>query len=376
MPTYLTPTLLIGAGPAGLAMAGRLAKLGLPFRLIEKGNKVGMAWHGHYDRLCLHTVKQHSALPHLPFPDEYPRYVSRLQLIAYLEAYIQTFAIEPMYGQDVISVRREAGQWITTTQTDTFLSERVVLATGYNRSPFCPTWPGQDTFAGTVLHSRDYRTGATFRGQTVLVVGMGNTGAELALDLHEQGAQPLISVRGAVNIVKPEFKGRPNQESAILLSKFPTWFYDWASRKVRDSTIGDLSAYGLPTSPLSPSEQIRKLGRIPVIDLGTVDLVKAGSISVVPDITRFNEHTVCFADGRELPVDAVVLATGYRPALTDFLDDTTHILNDRGYPIASWVDHPAADELYFIGFAVPATGILRSIYQDSAQIVRQIQKRC
>ena len=98
--------LIIGAGPAGLATAGRLRKAGIDFEIIEKSQAVGNSWRNHYDRLHLHTVKQWSHLPHLPFPKEYPTYVSRQQLVDYMDAYAREFSIKPRFGEEVVQIKK------------------------------------------------------------------------------------------------------------------------------------------------------------------------------------------------------------------------------------------------------------------------------
>ena len=374
-------TIIIGAGPAGLSVAGRMARLGQPFTLLEAADNVGAAWRGHYDRLRLHTVKEESALPHLPYPADYPTYVSRDQLVTYLEQYIAHFAIQPLFNQYVRTIEparnNQAGRWLLTTKTHTFEADNVVVCTGYNRVPFEPDLPGLDGFRGNVLHSRDYRSGAKFRGQHVLVVGMGNTGAELALDLQEQGAFPTISVRGPVNIVKRDTFGRPAQPTAIKLSKFPNWFYDFAARMSQKLTVGDLSRYGLITPPYPSSYQIRVLGKIPVIDIGTVEQIKAGTISVRPGITQVNHNTVTFTDGREDPFDTIVLATGYRTGLSEILapELSRQLLNEKGFPRGLWDTNSALKGLYFLGFATPLTGILRNIRLDSGIIAQELTRQ-
>jgi cation diffusion facilitator CzcD-associated flavoprotein CzcO len=375
MAEHLTQTVIIGAGPAGLALAGRFTHEGLPYVLLEKSNQVGHAWHHHYDRLHLHTVKQHSALPYLPFPASYPTYVSRQQLIDYFELYCRHFDIQPRLEQEVKVVRRQGKQWVVHSPTDTYFCERVVIATGYNRRPKQPTWPEQETFSGTWQHSHVYRNGAAFGGKRVLVVGIGNTGAEIALDLYEHGAEPYVSVRGPVNIIKRDVLGRPAQVSAIMLSKLGPKAYDWFAKRIQRWTVGDLSAYGIQTPALAPSAQVRLTGKIPVIDFGTVALIKQQKIKIVPDIQRIEPNQVVFVDGQKLPFDAVILATGYRPAVEDFLENAATVLNERGYPSALWFDDDAHDELYFLGFALPTTGILRNINLDSAKVFEQIQRR-
>jgi hypothetical protein len=380
-------TLILGAGPGGLAMAAQLAQRGLPYTLLEATNHVGAAWREHYDRLHLHTVKQHSALPFLPYPAHYPTYVSREQVVAYLEQYARHFALQPLFNQSVTSIghmeqgtRPGGGAWQVRTQDgnaqhQTFRADRVVVCTGYNRIPNSPDLPGLGTFEGQVMHSRNYRNGATLRGQRVLVVGMGNTGAEIALDLYEHGAQPTISVRGPVSIVRRDILGRPTQGTAIFLGKFPNWFYDFVAGLSQKLTVGDLSSYGLGKPEHPPSKLIREFGRIPVIDLGTLAQIKAGAIAVAPGIRQVNSHSVTFADGSERHFDAILLATGYRPGLSDLLAPpvATQVLNERGYPRALWFDDdPALRGLYFLGFATPLSGVLHSINANSGLIAEHM----
>ena len=369
-------TLIIGAGPAGLAMAGQLAHRNLPFTVLEASEHIGFAWRNHYDRLHLHTVKQYSALPHLPYPANYPTYVSRLQVIEYLEQYAAHFGIKPTFSQNVVSIRRgTGGGWQVTTETDTFDTDRVIVSTGYNRIPNVPELPGQRDFRGIVWHSREYRNGAAFRGENVLVVGMGNTGAEIALDLLECGANPFISVRGPVNIVRRDAFGKPTQPTAIFLSKFPNWFYDFVAGLSQKLTVGDLSPYGLG-KPEHPASYDTRQGRIPVIDLGTLDQIKAGRIRVVPGVERVNRDGVTFTDGSEHSFDAIILATGYRPGLASILGDdlSARILNGRGYPKRLWFDEPDLRGLHFLGFTTPLTGIIYNLTIDSGTIAGHIAK--
>lgn len=369
-------TFIIGAGPAGLAMAGQLAHRSLPFTVLEASEHIGFAWRNHYDRLHLHTVKQYSALPHLPYPVSYPTYVSRLQVVEYLEQYAAHFGIRPKFNQPVISIRRDPnGTWQVQTETDAFEAERVIVSTGYNRIPNVPELPGQRDFRGIVWHSREYRNGAPFRGENVLVVGMGNTGAEIALDLLEHGATPFISVRGPVNIVKRDSFGKPTQPTAIFLSRFPNWFYDLMAGLSQRFTIGDLSGYGLG-KPAHPASYDTRRGKIPVIDIGTLDQIKAGTITVLPGVDRVNAKTVSFTDGSERPFDAIILATGYRPGLAPILgpDLSARILSERGYPRQLWSDAPGLDGLYFLGFTTPLTGIIYNLTIDSDKIARHVAK--
>ncbi|MCU0470382.1 MAG: NAD(P)/FAD-dependent oxidoreductase [Arcicella sp.] len=370
-----TKNLIIGAGPAGLAMAGRFTKLSEPYILLEKSDKVASAWHQHYERLHLHTDKIHSALPHLPFSAEFPTYVSRLSLIDYYENYCQTFQINPVFNQSVISVIKENQRWHTRTHTGvTYISENVIICTGYNRVAVEPQWQGFEDFEGIKIHSKDYKNAEPFVGKKVLVVGMGNTGAEIALDLVENGANPSIVVRSPMNIIKRDFMGKPAQRLAIFLSQFPHWVYDSVGLLFRKLAIGDLSKYGIEAPQYAPSKQLRVFAKVPVIDIGTVAQIKKGNIKVLPDIQYFKEKSVVFKDNQTQNFEAIILATGYKAQLEDFIVGVEKILNDRHYPKALWTHEQGFEGMYFLGFQVPISGILRQIHLDSQTIVEQIMK--
>jgi hypothetical protein len=364
---HTVKNLIIGAGPSGLAVAGRLAKIGQPFTLLEKGTHIGEAWHHHYDRLHLHTDRQFSGLPHRPISKDMPVFVPRLDLIRYWEEYAGHFEIKPQFGQEVGQITRSGNGWLTTTLTDTFASETVVVCTGYNRIPNIPKWPGQEKFRGTILHSSQYKNPLPYAGKRILVVGMGNSGAEIALDLCNQHVETSISLRSPVNIVTRDIGGKPTQLSAIVMSTLlPDWAYDRLSKIIQKKVIGDLSPYGIRTPDYAPTAGIRR-GHVPVLDIGTVAKVKSGEIRIRRDIEHFLPTGVQFVDGTHLDVDAVILATGYRALLGEFVPEIKPLLNDRGCPSQLWYE--GFPGLYFLGFGVPLTGILRGIKLDSRKIV-------
>ena len=213
-----------------------------------------------------------------------------------------------------------------------------------------------------------------FQSKRVLVVGMGNTGAEIALDLAEHGIETYLSVRSEVNIVPRDILGRPTQLSARMLDKLPFGIGKMLGSLSAKLAIGDLTPYGLTRSQMHPIDQLKTLGKTPVIDLGTVAQIKKGNIQVVGDLRAFNNHGVVTEDGRELAVEAVILATGYKAGLSSFIDNTDDLLDDHGLP-KSWKGEGAYTGLYFVGFDnYKLGGILGTIYSDSEKIVRDIVK--
>lgn len=368
-----TPILIIGAGPAGLAIAGRLRQQHLPFTILEKSNKVSFAWHHHYDRLHLHTVKQFSHLPFKPFPAHYPTYVSRQQLVEYYEDYARYFEIEPIFNQEIINVKKENGQWLShTTSGEQYVSDQVILATGINRVPHRPTWKGLEEYSGTIIHSRSYKNGKPFNGKKVLVVGMGNTGAEIALDLHEHGAKPSIAIRGPINIVPRDVNGTPTQVTAKKLAKLPNRLTDWLGVQIAKLTIGDLSKYGIKRPQISPSRQLTLYGKTPVIDIGTVAEIKKGTIKILPDIDYFHTGGVAFKNGQEHNFDAVILATGYHAQVENIVQGAEALLDEFDLP-RQVIQTGDFEGLYFLGFDnYKLGGILGIIYDDSEKIVKDI----
>src|SRR4051794_31111103 len=151
--TLETEVVIVGAGPAGLAVAACLRQTGVPFLLLEQSDRVGAAWHRHYDRLHLHTHKRWSALPYAPFPPKYPAYPSRQQFVDYLEAYTRRFQLEPRLGERVAAARFVEDWWQITTDRAAYRARQLVIATGQAGTPKLPYWPGQEDFTGRILHS-------------------------------------------------------------------------------------------------------------------------------------------------------------------------------------------------------------------------------
>lgn len=371
-----TPVLIIGAGPAGLAIAGRLRRLNIPFEIIEKSDYVASTWHAHYDRLHLHTVKERSHLPHLPFPEDYPRYVSRQELVAYYEMYAKAFDIKPHFGEEVISIKKSNDHWrVKTLSGKKWDAQRVVIATGVNRSVNRPLFEGEETFQGRILHSRLYKNADAFHDQKVLVVGMGNTGAEIALDLSEHDIETYLSVRSPVNIVPRDTFAGPTQLTALRLSKLPIGLGDRLGNLLRTLMVGNLSKYGIQTPKLAPAAQLRIFGKTPVIDIGTVAQIKAGKIKVLPGIQHFEKDGVVFTNGEKHPFDTVILATGYHAKLQDFLEPTEDLLDAQGFP-KTVIGNGKQEGLYFLGFDnYVAGGILGVIYRDSEKIATDIRTK-
>ncbi len=369
--TALLPVLIVGAGPAGLASAACLKQRGIEPLVLEAGASLGNSWRHHYDRLRLHTVKQQSHLPGVPFAKELARYPTRAEVIAYLDAYAAHFNIVPRTAEAVRRVLAAADGFVVESARATYRARAVVIASGLNRVPNPERLPGQERFRGTFIHSRDYRNADRFVDQRVLVVGAGNTGAEIALDLAEHGARPTMALRSQVNIVPRDFLGMPTQLTSIGISWLPLKLADAVARLASRLAFGDLAYYGLARPPLGPLTAFKVRRRVPLIDVGTIAAVKRGDIAVKPAVVRFTETGALFADGSVAEFDAVVLATGYRPALEDMVA-VPGVLDDEGYP-RDWKGgaHPG---LFFVGYHQPSTGLLREISIQAEAVAAAIAR--
>lgn len=367
-------TIVIGASAAGLAVAAGLQQQNIPCIILEASDLVGSAWRSHYDRLHLHTDRSHSQLPGLPMPKSYAKYPDRAQVVEYLENYARHFNLQPRFGQVVTAVERQNEGWTVRTADSTYQAQNVVVATGYTRVPNIPTWPGQEHFRGSVSHSSVYKNGKPYAGQRVLVVGFGNSAGEIAIDLCEQGAAEVtMSLRHPVNVIPRDYMGISILTIGIVMDKIPPKVADILAIPMLKMSVGDLTKYGVPKLPYGPNVQIRQDGQIPILDIGTVKLIKNGRIQIAPGIDRFTpEGAVVFSDGVIKPFDAVVLGTGYRPKVNDFLQGVD-VLTPEGTPLASGQE--AASGLYFCGFHISPTGMLREIGLEAQRISQQIAEK-
>lgn len=367
-------TLIVGAGPAGLAVAKELAGRGLPFVIVEKGPTAASAWRHHYERLHLHTAKRYSSLPGMSFPADAPTFPTRAQVLAYMAAYAARFALKPRFGVCVTRIERDAtaGGWRVRTDGADIAARRVVVAAGLNAVPRRPDWPGMESYRGALLHSSTYRSGAPWAGRRVLVVGAGNSGAEIALDLAEHGARTDLCIRGKLHVTSRETLGLPAPLPTILLTKLPLAFADAIANTALRLSVGDLSRWGIEAPDYGPIRGVVERGRIPLIDVGTLARIKRGDIVVRKGIERFDADGVTFLDGERTAYDAVVLATGFRPGLEHLLEDAEGLLDERGRALHDGIT--TRPGLYLAGYATPATGLLREIGFIARRIAAHIEK--
>jgi putative flavoprotein involved in K+ transport len=371
------PVYVIGGGPGGLSVAYALRARGVRAVVLEKSDRVGASWRRHYDRLHLHTTRRLSSLPGLPMPRRFGRWVSRDDVVRYLEKYAEHHRLEIVTGVEVSRVERtpDGTGWLLRASGGRELTgAAVVVATGYNHTPRIPDWPGRAAYRGEFLHAGAYRNAGPFAGRDVLVVGAVNTGAEIAVDLAEGGASRVrLSVRTAPHIVRRSTAGWAAQYSGVLVRRLPARLVDRLARPLARLSVPDLSAHGLPrpdTGLLSRAAQ----GAVPVQDVGLIDAVRRGRVEVVAAVEGFEDGKVTLADGSRIEPDAVVAATGYVRALEGLVGHLG-VLDERGRPVVRGARTPQdAPGLYFTGFTNPISGMLRELAIDARKIAKAVAR--
>ncbi|MCE7047223.1 NAD(P)/FAD-dependent oxidoreductase [Streptomyces purpurascens] len=368
----------MGGGPGGLAAAYALRARGIRAVVLEKSDRVGASWRRHYDRLHLHTTRRLSALPGLPMPRRFGRWVSRDNVVRYLEKYAEHHRLEIVTGVEVSRIERApdgTGWLLHATGGRELTGSAVVVATGYNHTPRLPDWPGREAFTGEFLHAGEYRDGAPYAGRDVLVVGIGNTGAEIAVDLVESGASRVrLAVRTVPHLVRRSTAGWAAQYSGVLVRHLPVGLVDRISRAQAKVAIPDLSAHGLPRPDTGLYTRVKQ-GAIPVQDVGLIDAVRKGEVEIVAAVESFEgDGKIVLADGTRLSPDAVIAATGYVRALEGLVGHL-EVLDARGKPVVHGARSPkTAPGLHFTGFTNPISGNLRELALDAVRIAKAIAR--
>jgi cation diffusion facilitator CzcD-associated flavoprotein CzcO len=364
---------VVGGGPAGLAAAAMLRRGGVETLVLER-DSIGSSWRRHYERLHLHTVRWLSALPGLAIDRREGKWVSRDGVVRYLERYVRHHRLNVRTGVEVRRLVRDGSEWRVETDGEPIAARLVVVATGFNRDPLVPDWPGRETFTGELIHSYDYRNPEPYRGRDVLVVGTGNSGAEICVDLVEGGAREvMISVRTPPNILRRDIGGFPSQVTGVLMRRLPTRVVDRLSAGMQRLTIGDLTPYGVPPPAGGLYTRVKR-DMVPILDVGLIGLLKKGRVRAVGAVEGFDGPDVLLAGGERIRPDAVIAATGFRRGLEPLVGDYGMVA-ETGRPLVHGQrTHPDAPNLHFIGFTNPISGNLREIAIDARRLGRAVSR--
>lgn len=358
---------IIGAGASGLVSTKTLKEWGVEFDGFELGSGIGGNWQydndngrsAAYDSLHIDTSKDRMAFADFPMPAHYPNYPHHSQVLAYFESYARHFELLPRirFRSEVERVEPlpDGGFSVTVHHLGRGRREQrsygaVLVCNGHHWDPKLPHFPGE--FTGRWLHSRHYRSAAAYAGKTVLVVGIGNSGVDIACDCAHAGARTLLSSRRSAHIIPRHILGRPADRWVTPLgSRLPLAvqrsFYGLLLYLAR----GNQENYGVPR----PAHRL--LSEHPTLSAELLDLVSLGEIQIKPNVAELLGNRIRFADGSEESTDVVIYATGYQFSFP-FFDPAFITTQDNELPLYRHVVHPDFPGLYFIGLVQPLGAIM------------------
>jgi cation diffusion facilitator CzcD-associated flavoprotein CzcO len=350
---------VIGAGSSGIAACQVLNARGIAFDCFEKGSAVGGNWRfendngmsSAYRSLHINTSRRVMAFKTLPMPDHYPDYPDHFQMAAYFDEFVDHFGLREKiaFRTEVVAVEPREGA------RETRRYRAVLVANGHHWDPRGPepAFPGTEEFSGEQLHVHHYREADILRGKRVLVLGIGNSATDVAVESSRIADATFLAMRRGAYVLPKYLNGKPIDETATpLISRLPMSVQRFFSMRMLGVAAGDMTAYGLPkpdhklfeAHPTVSSELLPRLGH--------------GDIEVKPNIDRFSGgRTIRFADGSEEEIDLVVYCTGYRMTFP-FFDPEVFSAPDNHLPLyrrVASVEHPG---LYLIGFIQPLGPIM------------------
>lgn len=366
--------LVIGAGPAGLAAAWALKRVGMNPIVLERADGVCSSWRGHYQALRLNSPRYLSSLPGMPMERRLGAWVTRADFLDYVERYARRVGADTRFGTEVQRLEPEDDGWTLQSSSGAFHAPAVIVATGLNARPHLPDWPGVEGYTRDLLHACDYSEPKPFTGRDVLVVGVGASATDIAVELaNREGGRVRLAVR------TPPLIYRRNGATALMsqLVKHgwvPAPLFDRLSLMLHALLYGDLSAYGLEAPREGMATSLAKRGHGATMDRGLVAALKSRRLEVVAAVNAFDGDDVVLADGTRISPDAVIAGTGQRPDLDGLAGHLGVLTPPGGRPSVHGAKTAhTAPHLYFLGFRLPA-GQLPDLGIDARAIARRIAR--
>jgi dimethylaniline monooxygenase (N-oxide forming) len=363
---------IVGAGSSGVASCQVLHARGIPFDCFEAGSEIGGNWRYNNDNgmssayCSLHAKSSRRCMQYaaFPMPDDYPDYLGHELIAKYLDDFVDHFGFRRLiqFRSEVTNVEPAArGGWdVTVRQRDTgaVRTERysaVLVANGHHWDPQYPepAFPGASSFTGEQMHSHHYRTPEPLTGKRVLVLGVGNSACDVAVECSLVAARTLLAMRRGAHVVPQYLFGRPTDHLTLMRlgSRAPFWFQSVAVALLLRIAQGNVTRYGMPR----PHRPV--LCAPPTVSAGLLSKLGHGDIVVKPCIERFNADGVRFTDGSSEPVDVVIYCTGYKVSLP-FLNGAAIGAHGKQIPLYRRIVPPQLPGLYFIGLVQPVGAVM------------------
>jgi cation diffusion facilitator CzcD-associated flavoprotein CzcO len=365
MPTSLPKTAIIGAGSSGIAAAKALHERGVPFDCFEASDRIGGNWvfgnkngmSAAYRGLHINTSRERMEYSDFPMPADYPDYPHHAQIAAYFEAYVDHFGFRDhiRFETSVTRAERDAddGTWTLTLSTGEVLRyDALLVANGHHwnaRWPE-PAFPGHDTTSIKQMHAHEYLSDDELRGKKVVVLGMGNSAMDIAVESSYVAEETYLAARRGVWVTPKYLFGRPTDQ----LKDDPRVPFKLRSRvfeKLLLSQFGPMERYGLP----KPDHRFGESH--PTVSGRILDRISHGTIKPKPNIKALHEHEIEFTDGTRVEADVVVYCTGYKITFP-FFDEDFLAAPDNHIELFRRVFHPDFDNLAFVGLLQPLGAIM------------------
>ena len=303
---------VVGAGPAGLALARTFLAHDVPFDVYERYRDVGGLWDQSnpgspvYDSAHFISSRTQTHFHDFPMPADYPDYPSHRQVLAYIRSFTDAYGLREhiRFDTGVTSAVPDGAGWKVTLSSGEVRSyASLVCANGTNWHPVMPAYPG--VFAGEMRHTQTYRSPEEFRGKRVLIIGAGNSGADIACDAARTAEKTFLSVRRGYHFIPKHIFGKPADVFAAESPPLPRWLQQRVFGALLRLLNGDVSRLGLPR----PDHRIFETH--PILNTQVLHFLAHGDLLAMPDVERFSGRTVHFKDGRTEEIDLVLCATGY-----------------------------------------------------------------
>ena len=373
---------IIGAGSSGIVAAKVLKEHGIPFDCFEKGSGVGGNWRyrndngmsAAYASLHINTSKTRMAYSDFPMPEDYPDYPHHSQILDYFEDYVDHFGIRPhiRFNTSVTEVTPEGverdtvpkgGGWqVTTDGGEATTYSAVLVSNGHHWDPRLPDFPGH--FDGRARHSHAYETPEGLEGKRVLVVGIGNSGVDIACEASRVAAKTFLSTRRSAHILPKYALGKPiDLYTTPASSRLPLSLQRLSFEVLLRVACGRQEDFGVPR----PEHTL--LQAHPTISADLLNLVGHGEIQVKPNVEELRGERVAFADSSVEPIDEIIYATGYRISFPFFAPELLDP-QDNQVRLYRHVVHPDLPGLYFIGLIQPLGAIMPLAEQQATWVAK------
>lgn len=363
---------IIGAGPSGLAVARELQhQHRITALVLDRAAAPAISWRTRYDNFRLNTNGFLSHLPGQRIPLAAGRWPTKEDMVCYFDRYVRRQRIALGLSCEVHRVGRAADAWVLDTSSGEIRAPAIVLATGRYRTPSIPPWPGIDRFSGELVHSADFRNAWPFRGRDVLVVGAGNSGADIAVQLANDGARRIwLAVRTPPHLVRRAMGPFPSDIFLELFARVPARKVDPLIARFNRLVWGDLSRYGFGRPPLGLKATVEQRGRIPTLADELIDVVRAKRVEVVASVRAVDSDRVVLSDGTSVAPDVIIAATGFSTDLEGMVGHLG-VLDEHGNPRGDFAAH-LGDGMFALGYGIPPNGPLRAIRLHATPLAGEI----